>query len=164
MRYVNGMRGSAMAVLVASAALAEAGCQPGEGGADSADGGVTPSGATGPAASSSAPDAPKPGSATSQPAAFLARADASGMVMGSFMPRREIRQLRDLTRCRTEVITARGREAQRLEKALEDTGMKPSSVISGITGATGRVVLYVGADTACCSEPGTPGFPGGQCC
>jgi len=74
-------------------------------------------------------------------AAFLARAGASGMVMGSFVPRREIRELRDLTRCRTEVITARGREAQRLEKELEDTGMKLSSVISDITGATGRAII-----------------------
>ncbi|MEU6541553.1 IS110 family transposase [Streptomyces sp. NPDC047000] len=74
-------------------------------------------------------------------AAFLARAGASGMVMGSFVPRREIRELRDLTRCRTEVITSRGREAQRLEKELEDTGMKLSSVISDITGATGRAII-----------------------
>jgi transposase len=74
-------------------------------------------------------------------AAFLARAGASGMVMGSFVPSREIRELRDLTRRRTELITARGREAQRLEKELEDTGMKLSSVISDITGATGRAII-----------------------
>ncbi|MCX5367189.1 DUF4232 domain-containing protein [Streptomyces sp. NBC_00124] len=65
MRYVNGMRGSAVAVVVASAALAVAGCQPGGGGADTAEGGVTPSGAVSSAASSSTPGAPKPGSSAS---------------------------------------------------------------------------------------------------
>ncbi len=74
-------------------------------------------------------------------AAFLARAGASGMVMGSFVPEREIRELRGLTRRRTELVTVRGQEAQRLEKELEDTGMKLSSVLSDITGAGGRAIL-----------------------
>jgi transposase len=74
-------------------------------------------------------------------AAFLARAGASGMVMGSFVPAQEIRELRDLTRRRTQLITARGQEAQRLEKELEDTGMKLSTVICDITGATGRAII-----------------------
>jgi transposase len=74
-------------------------------------------------------------------AAFLARAGASGMVMGSFVPEREIRELRDLTRRRTEIVRAAGWEAQRLEKELEDTGMKLSSVLSNIVGVTGRAIL-----------------------
>ncbi|MFE2214406.1 DUF4232 domain-containing protein [Streptomyces canus] len=67
MRYVNGMRGSAVAVVVASAALAVAGCQPGGGSADTGADGVTPSGAVSSAASSSTPGAPKPGSSASTP-------------------------------------------------------------------------------------------------
>ncbi|MFD8079705.1 transposase [Streptomyces sp. NPDC059718] len=63
-------------------------------------------------------------------AAFLARAGASGMAMGSFVPEREIRELRDLTRRRTEIVRAAGREAQRLEKELEDTGVKFTSVLT----------------------------------
>jgi transposase len=74
-------------------------------------------------------------------AAFLARAAASGMVIGSFVPAERIRQLRDLTRRRTELIVARGKEAQRLEKELEDTGMKLTSVISNVVGATGRDII-----------------------
>lgn len=74
-------------------------------------------------------------------AAFLARAGASGVVMGSFVPEREIRELRDLTRRRTQLITARGQEAQRLEKELEDTGMKLPSVLCDITGASGRAII-----------------------
>jgi soluble P-type ATPase len=63
------------------------------------------------------------------------------MVMASFVPDREIRELRDLTRRRTELVIARGQEAQRLEKELEDTGMKLASVLSDATGVTGRAIL-----------------------
>jgi len=74
-------------------------------------------------------------------AAFLARAGASGMVMASFVPPPQIRQLRDLTRRRTEVTVMRGQETQRLEKELEDTGMKLTSVLSDVLGVTGRSIL-----------------------
>lgn len=74
-------------------------------------------------------------------AAFLARAGASGMVAASFVPPRAIRELRDLTRRRTELVVARGQEAQRLEKELEDTGMKLSSVLTDVTGLSSRRIL-----------------------
>ncbi|MEV6949909.1 IS110 family transposase [Streptomyces sp. NPDC051172] len=74
-------------------------------------------------------------------AAFLARAGASGLVMGSFVPQRHIRELRDLTRRRTEIVRAAGSEAQRLEKELEDTGMKLSSVLTDLVGLSGRLIL-----------------------
>ena len=74
-------------------------------------------------------------------AAFLARAGASGMVLGSFVPPEHVRQLRDLTRRRSEVTVARGQELQRLEKELEDTGMKLTAVITQIHGVTGRAIL-----------------------
>jgi transposase len=74
-------------------------------------------------------------------AAFLARAGASGMVLGSFVPARSIRELRDVTRRRTELAADRGREVQRLEKELEDTGMKLTSVLSDVTGVSSRRIL-----------------------
>lgn len=74
-------------------------------------------------------------------AAFLARAGASGMVLGSFVPPREIRELRDVTRRRTELAADRGREIQRLEKELEDTGMKLTSVLTDVTGVSSRRIL-----------------------
>ncbi|WP_249402314.1 IS110 family transposase [Streptomyces sp. YIM 121038] len=39
------------------------------------------------------------------------------------------------------MVRAAGWEAQRLEKELEDTGMKLSAVLSDITGASGRAIL-----------------------
>ena len=49
--------------------------------------------------------------------------------------------LRDLTRARTMMTRERGREIQRLEKLLEDAGIKLSSVASDITGVSGRLML-----------------------
>jgi transposase len=74
-------------------------------------------------------------------AAFLARAAASGMVMASLVPERAIRELRDLTRRRTELKVTRGQEVQRLEKLLEDTGFKLSSVLSDLTGVSCRRII-----------------------
>ena len=59
----------------------------------------------------------------------------------SFVPPPPIRALRDLTRARTVITRERTREVQRLEKLLEDAGIKLSSVASEITGVSGRAML-----------------------
>ena len=74
-------------------------------------------------------------------AAWLAQLGAHGLVRGSFVPPEPIRQLRDLTRTRTAVTRERGREIQRLEKLLEDAGIKLSSVACDISGVSGRLML-----------------------
>jgi transposase len=74
-------------------------------------------------------------------AAFLARQAAAGNLMGSFIPPPPVREVRDLTRRRTVLTSLRGSEIQRLEKTLEDTGIKISSVIAEINGVTGRRIL-----------------------
>jgi transposase len=74
-------------------------------------------------------------------AAWLAELGAHGLVRGSFVPPEPIRQLRDLTRARTTVTRERAREIQRLEKLLEDAGIKLSSVATEITGVSGRAML-----------------------
>ena len=74
-------------------------------------------------------------------AAWLAQLGAHGLVRGSFVPPGPIRQLRDLTRTRTTITRERAREIQRLQKLLEDAGIKLSSVASDITGVSGRAML-----------------------
>jgi transposase len=74
-------------------------------------------------------------------AAWLAQLGAHGLVRGSFVPPEPVRQLRDLTRTRTTIVRERAREIQRLEKLLEDSGIKLSSVASNINGASGRAML-----------------------
>jgi len=73
--------------------------------------------------------------------AWLAQLGAHGLVRGSFVPPEPIRQLRDLTRTRTTIVRGRAREIQRLEKLLEDAGIKLSSVASDISGVSGRAML-----------------------
>ncbi len=74
-------------------------------------------------------------------ATWLAQLGAHGLVRGSFVPPAAIRALRDLTRTRTAITRERSREVQRLEKLLEDAGIKLSAVASDITGVSGRAML-----------------------
>ena len=74
-------------------------------------------------------------------ATWLARLGAHGLVRASFVPPGPVRQLRDLTRARTAITRERSREAQRLEKLLEDAGIKLSAVASDILGVSGRAML-----------------------
>src|SRR6266508_1402708 len=74
-------------------------------------------------------------------AAWIAQLVEHGLVRPSFVPPREIRELRDLTRYRKAQIQERGREAQRLEKILQDAGIKLSSVASQVLGVSGRAML-----------------------
>ena len=74
-------------------------------------------------------------------ATWLAQLGAHGLVRGSFVPPEPIRQLRDLTRTRTALARERTREWQRLEKLLEDAGIKLTSVATDISGVSGRSML-----------------------
>lgn len=74
-------------------------------------------------------------------AAWLCQLGECGLLKASFVPPEPIRRLRDLTRYRTTLTAERSREAQRLEKELEDAGIKLSSVASDILGRSGRAML-----------------------
>jgi transposase len=74
-------------------------------------------------------------------AAWIAQLVAHGLVRPSFVPPKEIRELRELTRYRKTVIQERSREAQRLHKSLEGAGIKLSCVASDILGVSGRDML-----------------------
>jgi transposase len=74
-------------------------------------------------------------------ASWLAQLGAHGLVRGSFVPPQPIRALRDLTRTRTLITRSRSAEIQRLEKLLEDAGIKLSAVASDITGVSSRAML-----------------------
>ena len=74
-------------------------------------------------------------------AGWLADLDAHGLVRASFVPPEPIRVLRDLTRARTVITGERTREIHRLEKLLEDAGIKLSSVATDIIGVSGRLML-----------------------
>jgi transposase len=71
-------------------------------------------------------------------AAWLADVVAHGMVRASFVPPPPIRQLRDLTRYRKRQTDTRAAEVQRLEKVLQDAGIKLTSVASEVLSMSGR--------------------------
>jgi transposase len=76
-----------------------------------------------------------------QDAEWIAQLVEHGLVRPSFVPPREIRELRDLTRYRKAKIEERTREVQRLDKVLQDAGIKLSSVASEVLGVSGRAML-----------------------
>jgi transposase len=74
-------------------------------------------------------------------AAWLCQLLEAGLLRGSFVPPKPIRALRTLTRYRKAQIQERQREANRLHKVLEDTGIKLDCVATDILGVSGRLML-----------------------
>jgi transposase len=74
-------------------------------------------------------------------AEWLADVAAHGMVRPSFVPPLAIRELRELTRYRKTQIDARAAEIQRLEKLLQDAGIKLTSVASKVLTQSGRLMV-----------------------
>src|ERR1700681_283375 len=74
-------------------------------------------------------------------AEWLCQLAEAGLLSASFVPPKPIRALRNLTRYRKTQIQERAREANRLHKALEDTGIKLDCVATDILGASGRAML-----------------------
>jgi transposase len=74
-------------------------------------------------------------------AAWLAELLEHGLLRGSFVPPVAIRQLRDLTRYRKRLIQAHTAEVQRVQKTLEDAGIKLDSVAADVLGVSGRAML-----------------------
>jgi transposase len=74
-------------------------------------------------------------------AAWLCRLLEAGLLRASLVPPPPVRALRNLTRYRKTQIQDRQREANRLHKILEDTGIKLDCVAADILGASGRAML-----------------------
>jgi transposase len=72
---------------------------------------------------------------------FICQLLEAGLLRASFVPPKPIRALRQLTRYRKAQIKERQREANRLHKALEDTGIKLDCVATDILGKSGRAML-----------------------
>jgi transposase len=64
-----------------------------------------------------------------------------GLLKPSFVPEKPIRQLRDLTRQRVQLIRQKVQVANRIQKTLEDANIKLASVASDVLGASGRDML-----------------------
>ncbi|MDQ6613966.1 MAG: IS110 family transposase [Actinomycetota bacterium] len=74
-------------------------------------------------------------------AEWLAELLEHGLLRSSFVPPLAIRELRDLTRYRKRLIQEHTAECQRIQKTLEDAGIKLDSVASDVLGVSGRAML-----------------------
>lgn len=74
-------------------------------------------------------------------AAWLADLLAHGLVRASFVPMAMQAEMRDLTRTRKQCVREQSRQIQRLQKVLEDANIKLDSVLSDITGVSGRAIV-----------------------
>jgi transposase len=72
---------------------------------------------------------------------WLAHLLRHGLVRNSFIPPRPIRELRDLTRRRRQLLTAGTSERNRVQKVLEDANIKLASVLSDLFGVSGQEML-----------------------
>jgi len=65
----------------------------------------------------------------------------SGLLSGSFIPPKHIRELRDITRYRRKLVNRVTEEKNRLQRILEDCNIKLSSVISDMSGVSGTRII-----------------------
>jgi transposase len=82
---------------------------------------------------------------------WIAQLLQHGLLRASFVPPRPIRELRDLTRQRTQLTGEKARVSNRIQKVLEDANIKLGSVATDVLGVSGRDVLgalIAGQDSA----------------
>jgi transposase len=65
----------------------------------------------------------------------------AGLLKGSFIPARDIRELRDLVRYKKKQIAHVASEKNRMIKILEDANIKISTVLSDVHGASGSKIV-----------------------
>jgi transposase len=76
-------------------------------------------------------------------ARWLAHLLRHGMIRPSFIPPRAVRELRDFTRRRKQMIGLAAEERNRVQKVLEDANVKIGDVLSDVFGLSGQLMLEV---------------------
>jgi transposase len=74
-------------------------------------------------------------------AQWIAELLQHGLLRPSFVPDKPVRQLRDLTRQRVQLIRQKVQVVNRIQKTLEDCNIKLASVASDVLGASGRDMI-----------------------
>ena len=65
----------------------------------------------------------------------------AGLLTGSFIPEKEIRELRELTRYRKKMVEEVSTQKNRIVKFLQSSGFKMSTFMSDVFGVSGRLIL-----------------------
>jgi len=74
-------------------------------------------------------------------AEWIAELLQHGLLSGSFIPPRDQREVRELTRYRSSLVQERARTVNRLQKTLEETNIKLGDVATDILGKSARAML-----------------------
>src|SRR3954447_7201611 len=74
-------------------------------------------------------------------AEWIAQLLQHGLLSPSFVPPPPVRELRDLTRQRAQLIADRATAANRIRRVLEAAKIKLASVASDVLGASGRAMI-----------------------
>lgn len=64
-----------------------------------------------------------------------------GLLQGSFIPPKEIRELREWTRYRKRLIQQRAEQVNRIQKLMESCNIKLAQVATDVLGVSGRAIL-----------------------
>jgi transposase len=72
---------------------------------------------------------------------WIAKLLLSGLLKGSFIPQKPIRELRDMTRYKRKVVEQISLEKNRIQKILEDGNIKLSSVVGNMSGAVATRII-----------------------
>jgi transposase len=72
---------------------------------------------------------------------WLADLLAHGLIQPSYVPPPAIRELRDLTRTRHQLVQEVAQHTQRIQKVLEDASIKLATVVTDTLGVSGRAVI-----------------------
>ena len=75
-------------------------------------------------------------------AQWLAELLCHGLLHNSFIPSRQVRNMREISRLRRKTVQSKATEINRLEKYLQRHGFKFSSVFSSITGVSATALLH----------------------
>src|SRR6185369_2818863 len=72
---------------------------------------------------------------------WIAQLLQHGLLRGSFVPPKPVRELRDLTRQRSQLVAEKAAVANRVQKVLEDANIKLASVATDVLGVSGRAMI-----------------------
>jgi len=76
-------------------------------------------------------------------AEWIASLLRSGLLSGSFIPPQDVRELRQLTRYRKNVVQDINTQKNRIEKTLQQAGFKLSTFLSDVFGVSGRNLIRI---------------------
>jgi transposase len=85
-------------------------------------------------------------------AEWIASLLRAGLLASSFIPPREVRELRQFTRYRKTIVEDIGTQKNRIGKSLQQAGFKLSTFLSDIFGMSGRNLIRVLIDKGCLSD------------